>query len=259
MDGREEIFVGGDESTLCTLEASVTPGREESFNFVQGLPLNVITALRALSKDFSEYIRSVVLSPQLCTMVAKSEQEWSMRFYRRPAGLLTRFNLYREQEDGEAANHFKVEAAAEKGRSSSELCSNSYPDTVYGPHRITRGCQDSSSVSLETSVAALLKAPKPYLGLQNCRSSHLVRSSSFDDSAPVLDATFQLFLTDRPYSLRRLKKSKDSAHDNFSVKDMKNTVKSIAYMLRPGALAILLCRAQEFAVWHTVFCAQKST
>lgn len=87
----------------------------------------------------------------------------------------------------------------------------------------------------------------------------MVHGSNSDVSAPVFDATVQLVLMASPYNVWRLKKPKISSHDNLFFRDMKNTIELIAYFLRPGGYGICFCTAQQSAVWHTLFCAYKST
>lgn len=106
-------------------------------------------------------------------------------------------------------------------------------------------------------MAALLQASKSYFKLHGCRSSDLIRASFFEASATVLDGAVQLVLTDPPYSARRLKKYKNSIHNNLSFTDMTETVELVGDLLRPGGHAILFCKDQQFAVWHTIFCAHK--
>lgn len=149
-------------------------------------------------------------------------------------------------------------AAAEKGLSFSDSGYDSYLATAYIRRRINKELPGSSSVILEMSLAAVLLESKPYLRLHNCRSSDLLRASSFDASAPVLHGAVQLVLADPPLTFRRVKKSKISVHDSLSVKDKKNTVKLTADSLEPNENSILLCTAQQFAMWHTLFCAQKA-
>lgn len=186
-------------------------------------------------------------------MAAKNECEWSTRFDQRPTDVPARLDSYNEQEKGEAASYFEVTAAVKRGLSSSDSGSDNDFAMMFVPQNIPRRRPVSSSVALETSGVALLKASKPYFRLRSCRSSDLVHATNFDASAPVFNGTFQLVLTDSPYKIRRLKKSKNSAHDDLSFRDMKDTVEIIADLLRSYGHAILFCTAQQLTVWRTLF------
>lgn len=74
----------------------------------------------------------------------------------------------------------------------------------------------------------------------------------------MLEGTAQLVLTDLPYSIRRLNKSKNSAYDNLSFRDIRSTVELIADLLRPAGRETLFCTGQQFVVWHVLFSSQKS-
>lgn len=181
-----------------------------------------------------------------------------MRLDRRPNGLATRFELYREQERGQLVNQFEVTAAVNKSPSSSDSISASDLTTVFVAQNITRKRPGSSLISLETSVTALLQASRPYFRLPS-RSNDLIRASSSDSSEPVLDGTVQLICTDPPYKLRLLRKARNSADDNRSLRDTKNIAELISDFLRPGGHGTLFCTAQQLSDFHTFSCAPKST
>lgn len=170
---------------------------------------------------------------------------------RRPASLPTRRDSYKEWKRGEAVNHFEVTVAANKSLSSSGCSSNSKLATVYVPQNITRKRPGSYPVSFETRVAALLQASKPCVRLHSCRSSELVRGSSFDASASALDGALQLVFLDPPCHDRRLRKSKNFAHDIWSCRGMKNTVELILDLLWRGGDPVLFSPAHLFAGGHT--------
>lgn len=141
---------------------------------------------------------------------------------------------------------------AEKG----PFSSNSDFLTACVPQDITRKRPGSSSVSLGMSLAALLQTSRPYCRPDNCRSGDLVPASNFDASVPAFNGSVQLFVMDPSYSVRQLRKFKSSAQDEKSAGDMENAVELIADLLGPGRHAILFFTVQQFAVWHTPFCAQ---
>lgn len=149
--------------------------------------------------------------------------------------------------------------ATKKSLSSSESGSYSYCSTVRVPQNIARVRPGSLSVSLDTSMAALLQVFKRYLRMQSCRSSDLARASNFDVSAPAWDEDVQLVLKSLPWNVRRLRKSKNFAHDTLSFRDRKDTVKFMGQLLRPCGHAIFSCTAWQLSLWLTSFFAHKST
>lgn len=150
-------------------------------------------------------------------------------------------------------------AAASKSPFNSDSRSDSDFAKVYVLQSTIRERPGNSSISLNTNAAALLQASKSDSRLLSRRSYDLVCAKNFDASAPVLDGTVQLVLTDRPYNVWRLTKSKNFGHDSLSAGNMKNTVKLIVDLQWPGGNAILFCIAQQLAVWHVLFCAHKFT
>lgn len=102
-------------------------------------------------------------------------------------------------------------------------------------------------------MTALLQALEAYFRLHCCRSGDVVRLSTFDASLLVLDGAVQPVLTELLYTVRRLEKSMNSAHDSLSFKDTKNTAELIAELLRPGGYATVVCTAQRCSVWRTPF------
>lgn len=77
-------------------------------------------------------------------------------------------------------------------------------------------------------------------------------------SGPVLDGPVQLLLTDAHYNVRRKKDAKHSAYEEVSVSDSKKTVELVRDLPRPGGHAVVLCNAQQFAIWHRFFAAVPS-
>lgn len=79
-----------------------------------------------------------------------------------------------------------MSGAANEGHFTLSYGSGSDSGTVFVSGNITRECVGSSAVSLQTIVAALMQAFRPYSKLHNCGSSDLVQASNFDSSALVL-------------------------------------------------------------------------
>lgn len=157
----------------------------------------------------------------------------------------------REVEKKEGCQPFRTESCGRVERLNSNIF------TVSVPQIITKEPLGSSWASFEASRASVVHASKPCLRL-HCRSSDLVRTSTLDASAPVLNETVRLVVTDLPCNVRRLRKCKSSAPDNLSVKDMKNTFGLTANVLRPGGYATPFRTAQHFAVWDTLFFFESS-
>lgn len=78
-----------------------------------------------------------------------------------PTGLSGRLDLYKEQHRGEVANHFGRKAAAERTSSRSNADFGSDFALLSVRQNITTDYLGSSSVSLETNLAALLHPSKP--------------------------------------------------------------------------------------------------
>lgn len=150
-------------------------------------------------------------------------------------------------------------SAAKEGPSSSDSGSDFDFATLRVLQKLTTDRSGTYSASPKTNVTSLLQAFKPCFGLRSCRSIDLLHASSFDASAPALGRTVQLSFKDPLYNFRRLKKSKNSAFDKLSLKDMKKTLEIIADFLRPGEHGILFCTAQHSGVLHSVFSAHRFT
>lgn len=243
------------------LEASTNTNRKESLNrdFVQGLPSNIISSAWALNNYFLENIYNPVRSFEVYSIATKSKREKKMTFDRRTGALRTRFDGDSEWEQREIACCFEVRAELSYNSPKLDSAPSSKFDTVCISRRSTQERAGSSSSSVEKRVEAVMQTSKPYFRQFNYRGSGLVRVINFDVCALVLDATVQLVLMDPPYSVRRLRKAKNSAHDNLSVKDMRTTLELDAELLRPNGHEIIFCTAQQFAVWHTLFRVPKST
>lgn len=106
-------------------------------------------------------------------------------------------------------------------------------------------------------MAYLLQASKLYSKSHSCRSSDLVRASSLDASALVLDETVQHFLTEPPYIARLTRRTKNFPQDSPSVRDVEHIVKRITDLLQSGGHANLFCTDHKFASRHIFFCVQK--
>lgn len=152
-----------------------------------------------------------------------------------------------------------MKAAAKEGFFVSDSGFDSSVATVHVSQSNTRKHQSSSLVSLEMSLARLLQASRPYCRLCSCRSSDLICASCFDANALVLNGTVQFVVMNPPDNVRQLKKSKNSAHDSLSVRDLKSTFELAADLPRPGEHRTLFCTAQRFFVWHSLYCAHKYT
>lgn len=167
---------------------------------MQGLPSNIIAALRTSSETYLENFCIVLLSSELYTVVEKNECKKSTTSDRQPTGLPTRSESYRDQETGEVANHSRVTAAATRSLLNSSSSSSFDRATIYVSRNITGKRLGRSSGIPETRVAALLQASKPCFKLHICKSSYLVIASSFDASVPVPNGAVQLFITNPPCS-----------------------------------------------------------
>lgn len=118
-DGERE-FVCRNENAIYALVAGTTRNREASSSLVQGLPSNVTAVFRAFSENFLKDTRSAARPPELYTMRAKIECEWSTRLDRGPTGHLTWLDSDKENERGKGFSHSGVTAAAKKAPSSSD-------------------------------------------------------------------------------------------------------------------------------------------
>lgn len=255
LKGVDDGFVRKNESRLYTLDASTTQDSAESFDLVKGLPPPVVAALRQFAHDFLQDLEIAVLSSELYTMAAKDDWEWNKRLTRRALGLPLRFQNYREEERRSVAAHFGAHLtfveSIEAGSDSDVL------PPLHGP--APAPVQTSVPATLlESSMTLLEHSSKPYFRLYSCESNALVSANNLDVSAPVLDGSVQLVLTDPPYNVRRNRQAKHSTYDELSLSAMRETVEVVAEMLRPGGHAVLFCTAQQFPIWQNLFQAVSS-
>lgn len=99
----------------------------------------------------------------------------------------------------------RSDSCGKEGLAQLQLRLRFYFGTVYVLQNIIRERSSSFLVSLETSVAALLRASKLFLRLHNCRNSDLLHASKFDASPLVLTGSAELVLTDSSFNVWQLK------------------------------------------------------
>lgn len=154
---RKGSNLGTAATTSSTLWKIPQPAREKKFLLsCQQLLLTVSTALRAIADEFLEYICTLVLFSELCSMAARDDWKWSTELERQMNRPGTRFDEYKVQERGQLGCHFGRTYIAEKSSYTSE------PDSaaLFVSPSVRTGPVVSSSSSPDTSMAALEQASR---------------------------------------------------------------------------------------------------
>lgn len=266
LPDRRAGFVAVTNGERTSVDTAPTTDSHASFPWVQNVPEEVDAALRQFGKDFLADITQAVSSSTLYIMNNRGEWPFMAKFDFSSSGLPPRFNKYRPQSRKAVSEFFPKNSDIGSLPSASSpqdsWHSSSRPVSTASSHaameREERRATTIPVGDLERNMVILERALVSSSRLYHCSFTDVCTENDCDETAPVLDGTVQLILTDPPFNVRRRRGARNSEYDKLGLEDMRQVVDLTAVLLRPGGHAVIFCTAQQFAVWFKLFTMHKS-